>query len=107
VPALSFYWSQMTTALIKSTAANYDVSPRALSQVVALCPVEEDPNGADSYDIHDLAELLNQMGEDVHETVAKARQLMHEFGYIPRDSDCVAEGGSQSMYFDIMHGSED
>lgn len=97
----------MTTDLINSTAANYDVSPQALSQVVALCPIEEEPYGDNSYDIDELAELLNQMGENVSKTAVKARRLMLEFGYIPLDNDCVSEGGSQVAYFEIMHGGKD
>lgn len=89
---------------IKTAAKQAKVDPRRLRQaaehftISGFCRCEEQ---GDAVDLDELAGLLAEKGGDVESTVALGHALLGEFGYIPEDIHCVAEGGQQVMFLDI------
>lgn len=89
---------------IKTAAKQAEVDPRRLYRVAEHFTISgfcrSDERGA-AVDLDELAMLLSEKNGDVESTVALGHALLGEFGFIPDDIHCLAEGGQQVMFLDI------
>ena len=95
----------MISPSIRSTADAYSVDAHKLFLLTQKCPVY-DPSEGTGFELSELAQLLNRLGEDVDRAANRAHAFDREFGFIPTDSSCVSDGMG-TIYFDIEAGSFD